>query len=194
MTTKRPAPDTLNFAPRDLLSAWPARCRGPVFLTTYTFDPAFFEHVLLPVLQDRDASTVAVFVDWAGGVERNLPMMEALQELGRSWAMIPVRQQGCFHPKVHFFPAAQRALVGSGNLTRSGCGRNLEVFDVLTERDGSALGEVWTFFEKLLDHDDMVCLPSKDRERWKERLRVHRRPPSGGDAVLLHTLNGRPYR
>lgn len=143
--TQRRAP----FVP--LLEAWPTSSLGRVWLTSYTFHGPFFESVLLPELMRRGAFPIIVALDRRAGLEPVLDTLPALRSAGHDYYLLGVdRGAFAFHPKVHYFEGPGVALVGSGNLTPSGCGGNLEVFDRLTEdEDPLAMGEVRDFFAGL---------------------------------------------
>lgn len=95
---------------------------GSALLTTYTFDPLFFERVVLPDLRAGGANLIVVL----GDADEALPSIYAARDqlvgLGRTYRFIPVRIAGAFHPKICVRTSDNGALVacGSGNLTASG--------------------------------------------------------------------------
>lgn len=95
---------------------------GTAVLTTYQFDPLFFERV---VLKDLLASGVRRIVVLADGRQSDGPLEAArgqLVELGRRYRLFQVRQAGAFHAKICVKLAAEGAAVacGSTNLTYPG--------------------------------------------------------------------------
>lgn len=95
---------------------------GTAVLTTYQFDPLFFERV---VLKDLLASGVRRIVVLADGRQSDGPLEAArgqLVELGRRYRLFQVRQAGAFHAKLCVKLAAEGAAVacGSTNLTYPG--------------------------------------------------------------------------
>jgi hypothetical protein len=95
---------------------------GTAVLTTYQFDPLFFERV---VLKDLLASGVRRVVVLADGRQSDGPLEAArgqLVELGRRYRLFQVRQAGAFHAKLCVKLAAEGAAVacGSTNLTYPG--------------------------------------------------------------------------
>lgn len=101
-------------------------CQAPGFdtaiLTSFNFDPLFFERIILRDLLASGCRQILVFAD---GVQC-LPGLEAARtqvfELGRKYQLFPVWQRGAFHPKLLVKLSDEGALVscGSHNLTRPG--------------------------------------------------------------------------
>jgi len=95
---------------------------GSALLTTYTFDPLFFERVVLPDLRFGGANLIVVL----GDADEALPSIYAARDqlvgLGKTYRFIAVRIAGAFHPKICVRTSDSGALVacGSGNLTASG--------------------------------------------------------------------------
>jgi hypothetical protein len=175
-----------------LLDLWPSRIDGPALLTTFTFDAAFFELRLLPELVRRGAHPVLVLVDRDEGFAHAVDVLAHLDGAGRDYLLLPIALPGkrCFHPKVHFFPSQGIALVGSGNLTPGGAGRNLEAVDILHRSDApAALEAVASFFRRLLA-DETVGLDDADRAAQLALLPPARALPDDPDVRFLHTLDG----
>lgn len=110
-------------------------------LTTYSFDPYFFERLVLPDLWAGDSNSVLVLVD-----ERELRSalsshLGKLRHLGRRYLLQPVKWRGAFHPKIFLRLGDEGGLawVGSNNLTRGGWGGNSE------------LGSAWKLDTSVLD-------------------------------------------
>ena len=98
-------------------------------LSTYSFDPFFFERLVLPSLWAGGSKSVIVYAD-AREVRRALAQpVGTLRHLGRRYFLIPVESSGAFHPKVFLRLGHDGGLawVGSGNLTRGGWGANSEL-------------------------------------------------------------------
>ena len=99
-------------------------------LLSYSFDPAFFEHLVLPDLVKGRIEETAVVAD-ALQVEQSVGRnLFPLTHLGRRYLLAPVALPGggAFHPKIWVRAGAEGgvAWVGSGNLTRGGWGHNTE--------------------------------------------------------------------
>ncbi len=172
-----------------MIDAWPPQDLGATFLTSFTFNAPYFEGAILRVLLARGAHPIAVFVDRTAGYEPSLAMLPMLSGAGTDYSLIPVdRSPFAFHPKVHYFAGARAAVVGSGNLTPTGFGGNLEAFDRLSAgEDGAAVGQVREFFVELLDIEGCQVGPDA-RQHLEKALLEARRPRAVGDTVFLHSL------
>lgn len=108
-------------------------CREQSFhktlLLTYSFDPIFFEHVVLPDLWVGRSSDILVLGDRA---QIELSMESAagqLWHLGRNYLLAGANHPGAFHPKVflRLGPKDGLVMLSSGNVTSSGWGGNQEL-------------------------------------------------------------------
>ncbi len=103
-------------------------------LLTFSFDPVFFEQVVLPDLWAGQTSDILVLGD---GSQTELAIQSAagqLWHLGKRYLLAPAHVRGAFHPKVlvRLGPKDAVVMIGSGNATSSGWGGNQE------------LGTAWT--------------------------------------------------
>ena len=98
-------------------------------LTTYSFDPYFFERLVLPDIWAGGSNSILVLVDQ--GKLRNAlnSHIGDLRHLGRRYFIQPVEWRGAFHPKIFLRLRDEGGLawVGSNNLTRGGWGGNSEL-------------------------------------------------------------------
>lgn len=112
--------------PRDFLS----EAEYPIaLLTTYSFDPYFFERFVLPDLWAGGSNRVLVLAD-RGALRSALDShVGDLRHLGRRYFLQPVEWPGAFHPKIFLRAGDEGGLVwvGSNNLTRGGWGGNSEL-------------------------------------------------------------------
>lgn len=98
-------------------------------LSTYQFDPDYFEHVLLRKPALAAARRIAVFIDaraYFDLVRSGAPA----RHINRRYLMVPVdRSPYVFHPKLSLLLGEEvgRVVCGSHNLTRAGCAGNLEL-------------------------------------------------------------------
>ncbi len=100
--------------------------------TTYALSISFFESVILRELQKGGCRDVWVLTD-VEGYAASLIERRATK-VGRDYRLIPIRApNGVFHPKCAYLSGSRGdlLLVGSGNLTFGGYGRNVEALDVL---------------------------------------------------------------
>ncbi|MBO6936801.1 MAG: hypothetical protein JJ863_17660 [Deltaproteobacteria bacterium] len=98
---------------------------------TYNLDLAWFEALVYPALRARGVRQVVIFAD-ARRVSETLESQGPLLHGAGSWyQVVPVRLANAFHPKALLLTGDDGATlhVGTGNLTGSGYGRNLEAFE-----------------------------------------------------------------
>ena len=98
-------------------------------LTTYSFDPYFFERLVLPDLWAGGSNSILVLVDQHELSTTLASHLGTLRSLGRRYFLQPVEWQGAFHAKIFLRLGKQGGLawVGSNNLTRGGWGGNREL-------------------------------------------------------------------
>lgn len=108
-------------------------CRERTFhkalLLTYSFDPIFFEQVVLPDLWAGRTGDILAIGDRGQILEATTACAGQLWHLGRNYLLAPANHDGAFHPKVILRLGAKdgAVLIGSGNLTSSGWGGNQEL-------------------------------------------------------------------
>ena len=108
-------------------------CRESSFhkalLLTYSFDPIFFEQVVLPDLWAGRSSDVLVLGD-QNQIDMSMLVAKGhLWHLGKKYMLSGAKHTGPFHPKV-FLRLGQKdgvVMIGSGNVTSSGWGANQEL-------------------------------------------------------------------
>ena len=126
----------------DFLNGEPATL---ALLSTYQFDPDYFERRLLtsPLLQR--ARRIAVLMDerqWFRLLQQDYPA----RLLNRRYLLVPVKRAGgVFHPKLSLFvtPSSTHVLCGSNNLTRAGCSRNLEILNSVVSQPDQRNEACW---------------------------------------------------
>lgn len=110
-----------------------------VALTTFGFDPVYFEKRLLRTKALERASRILVFMDereW-GKVQRRA---DPVRHLNTRYLVVPVRRaSGVFHPKLVLLLGQDGVAAGchSANLTRPGYGHNLELLNYLSSSSES---------------------------------------------------------
>ena len=98
-------------------------------LLTYSFDPIFFEQVVLPDLWAGRSSDILVLGD-KGEIDNAVQSaVGQLCNLGKQYLLARANVAGAFHPKVfvRLGPKDGIVMVGSGNVTSSGWGGNREL-------------------------------------------------------------------
>ena len=135
--------------PVDILSA--RRWQSALF-TTYAFSISFFESVVFRALTHRSpCEEICVIVD-TDGYSSSL-MERGATRVGRDYTLVPVLAPGVFHPKCTYLSGldGDLLLVGSGNLTFGGYGRNIEVLEVLQpQTHPEAFADFANFLEALV--------------------------------------------
>jgi hypothetical protein len=164
---------------------------------TFTLSLAFFDTLIVPPLQERFCEQIHVLVDVRGN-------RSSLQERGavgpgKNYELIPVNvRDGIFHPKFAYLWSREDneddvLLVGSGNLTFGGYGRNVEVFEVLQESTAPlAFDDFAGFLGALLKRSDLdTPRPSVIGDTLgRLQKRARRRASLPRTAVrLLHSVN-----
>lgn len=91
-------------------------------LTTYSFDPLFFERVVLADLKSGGSKHVTVLADAEQALSSINAAHDQLFMLGKRYAVIPIHLKGAFHPKLclRMSPTGCLFSCSSANLTRSG--------------------------------------------------------------------------
>lgn len=179
-------------------------------LSTFNFDPDFFERRLLAESSLIDARRIAVFMDcgqWHQLMSEDIPA----RLINQRYLVVPVRHTpGVFHPKLHICLSNQgaRVLCGSGNLTRAGCTHNLELANSVpicwNEKEGvcGSVGlaeEVLTFFETAADRSDgdsgaiakKWIQDYRRAVRWKSPANASGAESGDLPIRLLHTYAGK---
>src|SRR5688572_5224771 len=104
---------------------------GAIFLT-YSLNLTFFEQLLAPALDQAGCANVLILTD-PDGYQQALEMgASSIQTAGLRYVCTPLLRKGTGiqHAKMLFMagPNRGRLLIGSGNLTFHGFGRNLEIY------------------------------------------------------------------
>lgn len=105
------------------------RAYHKALLLTYSFDPIFFEQVVLPDLWAGRSSDILVIGD-RDEIDTSFQSAAGqLWNLGKQYLLTGADVAGAFHPKVfvRLGPKDGIIMVGSGNITSSGWGGNQEL-------------------------------------------------------------------
>lgn len=163
-------------------------------LTTYALSLSYLESELIAPLIRSGCDDIWVIAD-AHGYRSSLLERRA-SRVGLEYRLVPAAlANGVLHAKCIYLAGDEgdRLLIGSGNLTFGGHGRNLEVFELLVpERHPTAFDEFAAFIETVVTAAG-VLLPRND---WAElfaelaRAAAARVAPPGTPTVqLLHSLD-----
>jgi len=102
-------------------------------LSTYCLDFAFLEQRAIPALRMRGIRNIAVMADARAVEEAIAASPENIRRATSLYTVSTFACPGTFHPKLHFYCGDESVmlLLGSGNLTAGGCGKNSETFVAL---------------------------------------------------------------
>jgi len=160
--------------------------------TTYALSLTFFESCLLPALRKARCEKATIFTDIDG--YRSSLMERRSASAGREYAVVPVQVgTGIFHPKCTYLfgEAFDALLVGSGNVTFGGHGKNVEVLEILfSDANPRCFIEFADFIASVLLRGDVYVPEKGTLERLAQRARYagRRKVDSTPDAVeLIHS-------
>lgn len=182
----------------ELLEGDPAHI---AFLSTFQFDPDFFERRLLRCATLGKARRIIVCIDarqWFELLRRDVPA----RMLNRRYLVAPIHCSlgGVFHPKLSLVltEAGGQVLCGSNNLTRAGCTSNLELLNAVQFAFGGASSseldvarEALSFFERAVtDTDDEIArIASEWINETKSVYPWLKEPVNGRDGRSIQLLN-----
>lgn len=126
-------------------------------LTTFSMDILHFDCFLLNLLSRKKICSISVFADinqMAEAMEWVSPSFVGYA--GKKYSLTNIEARGAFHPKINFFVGddAVMAIIGSGNLTVAGQGKNHEAFTgfMINQNDDSQrplIEECWQYIKSL---------------------------------------------
>lgn len=165
-----------------------ARWKHALF-TTYALSLSYFESEVLRPLLQQGCDDIWLVCD-AQGYRSSLLERRSMR-VGQEYRIVPVAlPHGVFHPKcIHLISDdEQLLLVGSGNVTFGGHGRNAEVFEALVPNEhATAFSDFAEFLESLGSQPDIQIA----RRGWIDDFagRASRAAAAGADrAVQPHRL------
>ena len=118
---------------RILLKDIPSGKFHSAIFTTFSINLYYFEQQVLPLLGSKGIHYISVLAD-SNMLNAQLDTFSLLSEQRkRSYAIHGIQCNGAFHPKIIFLAGETSLLllIGSGNLTSSGHGKNLEVWNAI---------------------------------------------------------------
>ena len=145
---------------RILLKEIPAGKFHSAIFTSYSINLYYLEQQILPLLGSKSIHYVSVLAD-SNMLDAQLEAYSFLSEQRkRNYAINGIQCNGAFHPKIIFLAGETTLLllVGSGNLTSSGHGKNLEVWNAIyidseTDEKLGFVIQAWNYLKGL--HSDL---------------------------------------
>lgn len=141
---------------RVLLNDIPAKEFHSAIFTTYSINMYYLEQQVLPMLAGKGIYYVSILVDSNMLSEQLESMSSGIKSRQRTYSINGMQCNGAFHPKLIFLAGDHSLLllIGSGNMTSSGHGKNLEVWNAVyaDEENDSKLGlifEAWNYLKSL---------------------------------------------
>ena len=141
---------------RVLLKEIPSSKFHSAIFTTYSINLYYFEQQVLPLFGSKGIHYVSVLVD-SNMLNNQLDAYSQLSETRkRNYALHGIQCNGAFHPKIILLAGETTLLllIGSGNLTSSGHGKNLEVWNAIyvENKSDEKLGfvlQAWNYLKGL---------------------------------------------
>lgn len=169
-------------------------------LTSYTLSVSWFETFALPALMRNGCEQIDLLIDCRRANDST--QETASQYAGSAYRVIPVpiAGRGIFHPKIAYFEGSETQsldtlLIGSGNLTHAGQGKNLEIFDGVThDQHPHVFGEFADFLAEFQGLYQFSSENLKTLKHFEARARLKGKtdlPPDHESRTtwLIHTLN-----
>lgn len=151
------APDQHDSAARSIAEFLKAARWKHALFTTYALSLSYFESEVLRILLQQGCDDIWLVCD-AQGYRASLLERRSMR-VGQEYRIVPVGlPNGVFHPKcIHLISEdEQLLLVGSGNVTFGGHGRNAEVFEALVPNEhATAFSDFAEFLEVLGSQPDI---------------------------------------
>ena len=141
---------------RILLKEIPSGKFHSAIFTTFSVNLYYFEQQVLPLLGSKGIHYISVLAD-SNMLNDQLNAFSILsQKRKRNYALYGMQSDGAFHPKIILLAGESSLLllIGSGNLTSSGHGKNLEVWNAVYVDNSydSKLGlimQAWNYLKNL---------------------------------------------
>jgi hypothetical protein len=164
-------------------------------LTTYTLSLSYFESEVLRSLRRGGCSDIWLIADAEG--YRSSLLERRSTGIGQEYRLIPVAlPNGVFHAKCIYLSGDEGdlLLVGSGNVTFGGHGKNTEVFEALApDSAATAFSDFADFLESIGSRPDIRMARSEWIDDFAARGRLAANRGSDGAEIpplrLVHQVN-----
>lgn len=141
---------------KPLFQELPVNTFHSAVLTTYSFNSYFFQQHVVKELSKKRIFNISILTDAFMLTEHLRFMAQHEKHEDRFYGITGISSKGAFHPKLNFFIGkdALLCIVGSGNLTSAGHGKNFETFttlyaDIKNQQHLPLLLEIWFYLENL---------------------------------------------
>lgn len=171
---------------------------GAVFLT-YTLNLNFFEQIVAPALDQAGCSNVLILAD-PDGYQQALEIgAKSIGGVGLRYVCSPIMRKGygIQHAKLLFMagPNRGRLLIGSGNLTFPGYGRNLEIYSHLeydaldVAADSNPFYEVWQLIHNIANDGGLSSSAQQQIKTIQENVTWLNNPRQSSESVVWHNYD-----
>lgn len=123
-------------------------------MTTFSFDFHYFDRSVMRSLRSKGISNISVLID--NNIFQGILGNIKIGSNSRTYSISPIKTTGSFHPKLYIFFGEKQCLlvVGSGNLTSSGHGKNDEIwgvfhFDENNTINAQLISNAWDYLSQI---------------------------------------------
>lgn len=177
-----------------VLAAIGARSYSSAILTTYSFEPTFFELRVMSAMRRAGVRNVISLVDQGILAEvMESPAARSLDPFG-SYALLPMGGESLWHPKVILLAGERSGLlaIGSGNLTSAGHGSNAELWSMIHVQDmaldnARLFAQLWDDLRSRCGHARGVVAQRLD---WFEKYAPWLEEVRGNSSDIRLTVGG----
>ena len=141
---------------RILLKEIPSGKFHSAIFTTFSINLYYLEQQVLPLLGNKGIHYVSILADGKMLSSQLQSYVQLSQQRKRNYAIHGIQSRGAFHTKLIFLAGNESVLLllGSGNLTSSGHGKNLEIWNpvFVTSPDDNKYGfviQAWNYLKEL---------------------------------------------
>lgn len=142
---------------RNIFKEIPAQKYHSAIFTSYSINMYYWDIQVVKALNNKGILNIGILADADCLSEQLLKFSSLLgSHRGRNYSIHGFKTKGAFHPKIMFFAGKKEilALIGSGNVTTAGHGKNLEVWtpiSVSSKTDSMFLMilDIWNYLNDL---------------------------------------------
>ncbi|NCU04811.1 MAG: hypothetical protein GXC73_12575, partial [Chitinophagaceae bacterium] len=153
-------------------------------LACYSLDCYFFEQRVLRVLRAKGIRNISVITDATIAEDHFKNILGNIKKISSLYTLTSIVSRGAFHPKLYMFFGDNEILmiIGSGNLTSGGMGKNHELFisfyaDAENSEQLPLLLNAWDYLRSLTSSSGGIAL--RQRKWIEEYCSLLKNQPSG---------------